>query len=61
MAAHNPTDLSVWSHFHEEDSMYDPVMVQPMRDELTGAGITELTTASEVDSVFEDVADDSLE
>lgn len=39
--------------------MYDPVMVQPMRDELTGAGITELTTASEVDSVFEDVADDS--
>ena len=29
--------------------MYDPMMVQPMRDELTGIGFKELTTAAQVD------------
>ena len=28
---------------------YDPVLVQPMREELTRLGVTELTTAQEVD------------
>ncbi len=31
--------------------MYDPVMVQPMRDEMTQAGFKELRTAEEVDAV----------
>jgi len=31
---------------------YDPVMIQPFRDELTEAGITELRTAQEVDAAF---------
>ena len=29
--------------------MYDPVMVQPMRDEVTRLGMTEMRTAEEVD------------
>ena len=29
--------------------MYDPVMVQPMRDEVTRIGMTEMRTAEEVD------------
>ncbi len=32
--------------------MYNPALVQPMRDELTSLGVTELTTASEVDEVL---------
>ena len=31
--------------------MYDPGMVQPMRDEMTQAGFTELRTAEEVDAL----------
>lgn len=31
--------------------MYDPVMVQPMRDEMTQVGFKELRTAEEVDAV----------
>ena len=27
---------------------YDPILVQPMREELTSIGVTELTTADEV-------------
>ena len=30
--------------------MYDPTMVAPMREELTRIGVTELTTAEEVDT-----------
>ncbi len=30
--------------------MYDPVLVQPMRDEVTRLGVKELTTPDEVDS-----------
>ena len=29
---------------------YDPRMVQPMRDELTGIGVTELTSPADVDA-----------
>ena len=29
--------------------MYDPVMVQPMRDEVTRLGMKEMRTAEEVD------------
>lgn len=32
--------------------MYDPVMIQPFRDELTEVGIKELMTAGEVDSII---------
>ena len=31
--------------------MYDPVMVQPMRDEMTQAGFKELTSAGDVDAL----------
>lgn len=31
---------------------YDPVLVQPMREELTSLGVQELTTAGEVDQIF---------
>ncbi|MFQ5636882.1 MAG: BrxA/BrxB family bacilliredoxin [bacterium] len=33
--------------------MYDPFMVQPMRDELTGIGFTELKTSEEVDRAMQ--------
>ena len=33
-------------------TMYDPVMVQPMRDELVRGGVKELTTADEVNEVL---------
>jgi putative YphP/YqiW family bacilliredoxin len=32
--------------------MYDPALVQPMRDETMAMGIQELTTVAEVDAVF---------
>ena len=32
--------------------LYDPFVVQPMRDELTALGVVELRTAEEVDSVL---------
>ena len=32
--------------------MYDPAMVQPMRDELTSIGVKELRTAAEVDAAL---------
>jgi putative YphP/YqiW family bacilliredoxin len=32
--------------------MYDPVMVQPMRDELTKLGVKELTTSKDVDDAM---------
>lgn len=32
--------------------MYDPIMVQPMRDEVTRLGMKEMRTAAEVDSVL---------
>lgn len=31
---------------------YDPMLVQPMREELTSIGITELTTAEDVDGAL---------
>jgi len=34
--------------------MYDPMMVQPMREELTSIGFKELRTASEVDETLPD-------
>jgi len=37
---------------YEENMMYDPVMVQPMRDELTNIGIQELLTPEDVDGFF---------
>ena len=36
--------------------MYDPVMVQPMRDEMTQAGFKELRTAEDVDAISLDRA-----
>ncbi|MDA0986632.1 MAG: BrxA/BrxB family bacilliredoxin [Bacteroidetes bacterium] len=33
---------------------YDPVLVQPFRDELTNAGVQELKTAAEVENAFEE-------
>lgn len=33
--------------------LYDPTLVQPMRDELTRLGVRELRTAEEVDEVLE--------
>jgi putative YphP/YqiW family bacilliredoxin len=33
--------------------MYDPLAIQPFRDELTRAGFTELNTAAEVDAALE--------
>lgn len=32
--------------------MYDPTLVQPMRDELTSVGVTELRTPEEVDAAM---------
>lgn len=32
--------------------MYDPVLVQPMRDEVTRLGVSELRTAEQVDEAF---------
>ncbi len=32
--------------------MYDPILVQPMRDELTSLGIKELRTADDVDAAM---------
>ena len=32
--------------------MYDPNLVQPMREELTSAGVSEMRTAEEVDSIL---------
>ncbi len=40
--------------------MYDPVMVQPMREELTGIGFKELTTAAEVDEAMQNAKGTSL-
>lgn len=40
--------------------MYDPVMVQPMRDELTSIGFKELKTAAEVDEAMQKAAGTSL-
>ncbi len=34
--------------------MYDPNLVQPMRDEVTRLGVTELKTTDEVDSVVKE-------
>jgi len=34
--------------------MYNPALVQPMREELTKLGVTELTTVEEVDSALKD-------
>ena len=33
---------------------YDPILVQPMREELTSIGVTELTTADEVDTFMKE-------
>jgi len=40
--------------------MYDPTLVQPMRDELTGIGFKELRTAAEVDEVMQNAKGVSL-
>ncbi|MCC7438390.1 MAG: BrxA/BrxB family bacilliredoxin [Armatimonadetes bacterium] len=32
--------------------LYDPILVQPMRDELTQAGVQELTTSEQVDAAI---------
>jgi putative YphP/YqiW family bacilliredoxin len=34
--------------------MYDPVMVQPMRDEVTRLGVKELRTAADVDAAMKE-------
>jgi putative YphP/YqiW family bacilliredoxin len=38
--------------FEEDTDMYDPAMVQPMREELTRLGVKELKTAAEVDAAL---------
>ncbi len=40
--------------------MYDPAMVQPMRDELVRAGVKELYTPQEVDAILSDDTKNSL-
>lgn len=40
--------------------MYDPVMVQPMRDEVTEVGFTELKTVEEVDGELKDLKGTAL-
>ncbi len=40
--------------------MYDPLMVQPMRDELTTVGFKELKTREDVDALFENKEGTSL-
>jgi putative YphP/YqiW family bacilliredoxin len=40
--------------------MYDPRLVQPMREELTRIGFTELRTTDQVDSALKDVKDTAL-
>jgi len=40
--------------------MYDPRMVQPMREELTRIGFQELRTAGEVDAVLADTSEPTL-
>jgi putative YphP/YqiW family bacilliredoxin len=40
--------------------MYDPRLVQPMRDELTRLGFQELRTAGEVDTVLADTSEPTL-
>ncbi|HET7789573.1 MAG TPA: BrxA/BrxB family bacilliredoxin [Gemmatimonadales bacterium] len=40
--------------------MYDPRLVQPMRDELTRIGFTELKTPEEVDAALADRGDPTL-
>lgn len=40
--------------------MYDPTMVQPMREELTGIGFKELKTAQEVDESLKNARGTSL-
>src|SRR5258708_10794082 len=40
--------------------MYDPRLVQPMREELTCIGFTELRTVAEVDSALQDVTGTAL-
>jgi putative YphP/YqiW family bacilliredoxin len=37
---------------HPRTIMYDPVLVKPMRDEVTRLGVKELTTAAEVDGAL---------
>ena len=39
---------------------YDPVLVQPMRDELTAAGVEELLTADAVDRFMADKAGSAM-
>lgn len=38
----------------EDKDMYDPVMVQPMREELTRLGVEELRNADDVDTALTD-------
>ena len=40
--------------------MYDPIMVKPMREELTQVGIRELTTSDEVEKFMNETDDTSL-
>ena len=40
--------------------MYDPRLVQPMREELTRIGFTELRTTAEVDAALQDVKGTAL-
>lgn len=40
--------------------MYDPAMVQPMRDELTEVGVKEIYTAEEVSKLLEDTSKTTL-
>lgn len=40
--------------------MYDPFMVQPMRDELTGIGFKELRTSEEVDNYMKEAKGTTL-
>jgi putative YphP/YqiW family bacilliredoxin len=39
---------------------YDPILVQPMREELTVLGVRELTTAAEVDAFMADTTGTTL-
>jgi putative YphP/YqiW family bacilliredoxin len=40
--------------------MYDPELVQPMRDEMTRAGFTELRTAADVDAFMQQASGTTL-
>lgn len=49
---YSASDATTTTLINPNNLMYDPQMVQPMRDELTTLGVTELLTATDVDTAL---------